>query len=261
MYVFKHLKEQPFVLATAVAALIHSTWSLGVLFAGHPPAFEISLPYFLRLAYWLVPALLIAIALDVGQVSTATSIRRKPTAAKYVTFGVFAVATYYLQWSYMLYHMPNLTPSNGIAPSQLWLIEPLRNLALWIIPSLLPLSTTLYTLSSDTDDVVESLEQGKVSSEVEVLLPVSQVQIERVEQITLPTETTPQPSEQTQEFISVMNATAHAVSVPTVIEVVVPSVACEHCGKSYQRNRPHQKYCSPSCRTAAHQVKQSVAHR
>lgn len=145
----KHLKEQPFVSATAVSALIHSTWSLGVLFAGHPPAFEMSPVYFLRLAYWLIPALLIAIALDVGQVSTATSIRRKPTGAKYLTFGVFAIATYYLQWSYMLYHMPDLSPSTGISASQVWLIEPLRNLALWIIPSLLPLSTTLYTLSSD----------------------------------------------------------------------------------------------------------------
>lgn len=147
----KHLKEQPFVVATALSALIHSTWALGVLFAGHPPAFEVTFWYVLELAYWLIPALLIAIALDVGQVATANSIRRKPTLAKYVTFGVFALATYYLQWSYMLYHMPDLTPSTGISDAQRWLIEPLRNMALWIIPSLLPLSTTLYTLSSDAD--------------------------------------------------------------------------------------------------------------
>lgn len=147
----RHLKEQPFVVATALSALIHSTWALGVLFAGHPPAFEVTFWYVLELAYWLIPALLIAIALDVGQVATANAIRRKPTLAKYVTFGVFALATYYLQWSYMLYHMPDLTPSTGISDAQRWLIEPLRNLALWIIPSLLPLSTTLYTLSSDAD--------------------------------------------------------------------------------------------------------------
>lgn len=172
----KHLKEQPFVVATALSALIHSTWALGVLFAGHPPAFEVTFWYVLELVYWLIPALLIAIALDVGQVSTATSIRRRPTAAKYVTFGVFAVATYYLQWNYMLYHMPDLTPSSGIAQSQVWLIEPLRNLALWIIPSLLPLSTTLYTLSSDSDDESKTphlvLDEAHIVTEQNIQSPI-----------------------------------------------------------------------------------------
>ena len=34
MKLSKHLTEQPFILATGLAALVHSTWSLGTLFTG-----------------------------------------------------------------------------------------------------------------------------------------------------------------------------------------------------------------------------------
>lgn len=214
----KHLKEQPFVVATALSALIHSTWALGVLFAGHPPAFEVTFWYVLELAYWLIPALLIAIALDVGQVATANSIRRKPTLAKYVTFGVFALATYYLQWSYMLYHMPDLTPSTGISDAQRWLIEPLRNMALWIIPSLLPLSTTLYTLSSDAD----------AHSEAALTTPIN---------TNTPSHATVMVSAEPKTELVAVNPVIEKEAIPAIsIEelVVVPAqshvAVCPHCG-------------------------------
>lgn len=159
-----HLKKQPFVMTTAVAALIHSTWALGVLFAGHPPVPQATWVYPFQLMYWLLPALMIAISLDVGQVATAMSIRKRPTGAKYATFIVFAVATYYLQFIYMAYHMPVLEASQAISGVHQYLMNVLLDMALWVIPSLLPLSTTLYTFSSDGDDGHHSVISNLVES-------------------------------------------------------------------------------------------------
>jgi hypothetical protein len=153
---FKLIRKEGFVLATALSALIHSTWVLSVMFGGYPPKWGIDSVSLLKVAYWLVPGFLIAVAMDVGQVSTAISIRRRPTVSKAITFATFAVATYYLQWLYMLFHMPALPVSAAVSDAQSWLIIPLKNLSLWIIPLLLPLSTVLYTLSGDTVDEPET---------------------------------------------------------------------------------------------------------
>lgn len=147
----KHITEQPFIAATGVAALVHSTWSLAVLFSGEPPAWEpTSIAAWLRWVYWLVPALLIAFALDVGQIATSSEIRAgERTRSKYITFIVFAAATYYLQWIYIAHHMPALELGAGVYRDGLAgrLVLLTRNAAIWFIPALLPLSTTMYTLS------------------------------------------------------------------------------------------------------------------
>lgn len=151
MKMLKHATAQPFIFATGLAALVHSTWSLAVLFSGEPPLWEpTSLASWARWVYWLVPALLIAFALDVGQIATSTEIRagdRTPT--KYITFVVFAVATYYLQWLYIAHHMPALELGAGVYSDGLAgrLVLLTRNAAIWFIPALLPLSTTMYTLA------------------------------------------------------------------------------------------------------------------
>jgi hypothetical protein len=151
MKFLKHAINEPFILATGFAALVHSTWSLAVLFSGEPPVWEpTSMMYWAKLAYWLVPALLIAFALDVGQIATSSEIRNgERTVTKYTTFIVIATATYYLQWLYMAHHMPALALGEGVYADGLAgrLVLLTRNAAIWVIPGLLPLSTTLYTLS------------------------------------------------------------------------------------------------------------------
>lgn len=145
MKIIKHVTEQPFVFATGLAALVHSTWSLGTLFAGTQPATTDPLKF----AFWLVPALLISFALDVGQIATSAEIREgQRTATKYITFTVFAVATYYLQWLYIAHHMPQLELASGVRQTWASGATILRDAAVWIIPALLPLSTLLYTLST-----------------------------------------------------------------------------------------------------------------
>lgn len=153
----KHLLRSPFVSATGAAAFVHSTWALAVIFGGLHP--EIASPAdFARWLAWVAPAAMIAFALDVGQINTSVQIarlhaqRRRPLA-KYFTFLVFAVATYYLQWYHLIHHMPALDFSPGIQVTPL--IAALRTAAIWIIPALLPLSTLLYTFSHTEDKEVE----------------------------------------------------------------------------------------------------------
>lgn len=144
MNVLKHIAQQPFVAATALAALMHSTWSLGTLFAGAQPPAGLTIEFI----GWLAPALLIAFALDIGQVVTSAEIRAgQRTRAKYATFAVFSIATYFLQWLYIAHHMPTLSLGDGVSAAAAPFAAGLRDAALWVIPALLPLSTLLYTFS------------------------------------------------------------------------------------------------------------------
>jgi len=142
MKILKHIFQQPFVTATGAAALVHSTWALGTLFAGEQPVGGWAL------IGWLAPALLIAFALDVGQIVTSAEIRQNGlTWTRGFTFVVFAGATYYLQWLYIAHHMPALAIAAGVSDVARQTVVSMRDAALWIIPALLPLSTLLYTFS------------------------------------------------------------------------------------------------------------------
>jgi hypothetical protein len=145
----KHVIQQPFVFATGLAALVHSTWSLGTLFSGEQPPAGFTTEYL----GWLIPAFLIAFALDVGQIVTSAEIRAgKRGFTKYATFAVFALATYYLQWLYIAHHMPALELAPGVRETWAGSAQLIRDAAIWFIPALLPLSTLLYTFSSGEVD-------------------------------------------------------------------------------------------------------------
>lgn len=141
----KHIFEQPFVFATGLAALAHSTWALATLFTGEEPHPQFSGAWFA----WVIPAFLIAFAMDVGQIVTSAEIRSgQRTFTKYVTFGVFALATYFLQWLYIVHHIPALDLADGVRADWSEMVTTIRDLAIFIIPALLPASTLLYTFSS-----------------------------------------------------------------------------------------------------------------
>jgi len=144
----KHIFEQPFVFATGLAALVHSTWSLGTLFSGQQPEANLADIQFWG---WIAPAFLIAVALDIGQIATSSTIRtRGLTKARGFTFIVFAAATYFLQWLYIAHHMPALDLGAGVRAEWAGGAQLIRDAALWLIPLLLPLSTLLYTFSDGT---------------------------------------------------------------------------------------------------------------
>ena len=132
-----------FIIATGFTALLHSTWALATIFNGLEPK-QLSLDWFA----WVIPAFAFAFSIDVGQIATSVDIRNgERTPAKYVTFAVLAIATYYLQWWYIAAHIPMVALSQGVANSYLSSATFLRDLALWIVPGLLPASTLFYTLS------------------------------------------------------------------------------------------------------------------
>lgn len=162
----REIWEHKFVGATGVAALVHSTWSLGTLFGGEQPDGGWAL------VGWLATAFLIAFSLDIGQISTSMEIKKHGlTRARGWTFFVFAAATYYLQWLYMAHHMPLLDSALGIRAEWLPLVTLMRDGAIWIVPAFLPMSTVLYTFSS----TVKSVHAEKAESETPAPLPIVEV--------------------------------------------------------------------------------------
>lgn len=165
MKIIKHILTQPFVFSTGLAALFHSTWSLGTLFAGNEPYPQFTPAWFA----WVVPAFLIAFALDVGQIVTSSEIRAgNHTRVKYLTFATFAVATYYLQWLYIAHHMPLLDLADGVRGEWSGMTGLLRDAAIWIIPAMLPLSTLLYTFSGGHENVQPEIVQVEKHRPVEI---------------------------------------------------------------------------------------------
>lgn len=144
--IWRIVSDQPFIVTTGIAALIHSTWSLGTMFAGAEPLAEQDLWMWLK---WVFPAFLIAFSFDVGQISVSMGIRAgHRSRARFVTFAVLAAATYYCQWLFLAHHMPMLELSAGVREEWRGGVAFIRDLAVWIIPGLLPISTTLYTFGS-----------------------------------------------------------------------------------------------------------------
>jgi hypothetical protein len=159
MKFLRHFTGQPFVIATGFAALVHSTWALGTLFSGVQPEGW-------HLVGWLIPALLIAFALDVGQIATSNEIRKHGlTVGRGVTFFVFAVATYYLQWLYIAHHMPALDIAAGVSATAKATAISMRDAALWVIPALLPLSTLLYTFSGEHERDEKPMQASQINIE------------------------------------------------------------------------------------------------
>jgi hypothetical protein len=227
----KHIIKQPFVFATGIAALIHSTWSLGTFFAGEQPVGW-------HLIGWLVPALLIAFALDIGQIVTSAEIRSNGlTVARGVTFMVFALATYYLQWLYIAHHMPSMPLSDGISPDMQAVAMRLRDMALWIIPALMPLSTLLYTFSSDNGHDTVSITPAPQPAMPEILV-INDEPLPMIE------EYVPFNDIVDVDVNPLFNSNGNAKRTKQ----------CDHCGTSFQSRSPNARFCSDSCRVLNHKA-------
>ena len=141
--VMSFLADHLFIATTGTAALIHSTWSLATFFNGTEPQ-----PGSWSWVFWVTPALLLAISIDVGQIATSAQIAKgERTRAKYATFAFLAVATYFLQWLYLAHHLPLISLGEGVNPNVVPFAIGVRDIALWLLPALLPMSTLLYTFS------------------------------------------------------------------------------------------------------------------
>lgn len=247
---YQHAIAQPFISATGFAALVHSTWTLGTLFSGPQPASPAIgadttawLIFILQTAAWHIPAFAIAFALDVGQIVTSHDIRRalatgqKPTR-KYATFGVFAVATYYLQWMYCAHHFPLLDLGAGVSDLHTHAAYTLRDLGVWIIPALLPLSTFMYTFSQSAASADESSVQKMHIAPVVSEKPAASVQVERPAAPALPAQTEPMQSTHPQPARANPTGNYTGEASGAVQQVGDAWVfTCPRCGasKSYER--------------------------
>lgn len=168
--ILKTLWEHIFITATGIAALQHSTWAIGTMFAGLQPA---DVPHLIG---WIIPAFLLAFSLDVGQIVTSAKIRQSGLSiGKGVTFFVLAGATYYCQWLYMAHHMPALEIGAGISQIAQGTVIYVRDAAIWIFPALLPIATVLYTFSDKHAPSVPAVEAPQIE--------IYPVKVERVPQV------------------------------------------------------------------------------
>lgn len=171
MKFLKHMSENLFITLTGIAALVHSTWTLGTMFSGIAPEGD-----YWKLAGWLLPAFFVAFAMDVGQISTSAAIRHGGlTWQRGLTFLVFAVATYYLQFVYIAYHFPTLMIASGISDAHKENVQWLVDAGIWILPMLLPLATMLYTISDGDSKQEETKQEPMPLSEpktIEIAAPI-----------------------------------------------------------------------------------------
>lgn len=218
-----------FIVAVGFTALMHSTWTLATIFNGIEPK-QLTLDWFA----WVIPAFAFAFSIDVGQIATSVDIRNgERTPAKYATFAVLAIITYYLQWWYLAAHIPMVALAQGVAESYLGHATSLRDFALWIVPAALPVSTLLYTFSY--------------------------AKPKRTAQTANRAQTTAKPV-QNQATSGAMPEQIHAIAQPTVAALPEPTMQavfiakCERCGKELgpcetERQRinklnAHQRFCS-----------------
>lgn len=152
---FDHLFIHSFILATSAAAFVHSAWTINYVFTGNQDLnFENN---FLA----ALVACMVAFSFDVGQVRTSSDIKNgQRTRWKYGTFVVFAVATYYLQWIYVIHHMPKIAQGPGVRADWAFHVQTLLDIAIWVAPGLLPLSTLMYTFSQSADKQMITTAEG-----------------------------------------------------------------------------------------------------
>ncbi len=172
--VFRHFTGQPFVVATGLAALVHSTWSIATYFSGPEPTTGEPI----RWLGWAAVAFLIAFSMDVGQIVTSAEIRAgQRTPQKYLTFAVFALATYYCQFLYISSHMPQVPLAAGMRSEWAAAAQLLRDAAAFVLPALLPASTLLYTFSHEKPAPPP---QGETAPSSTALVAVGQADPERI---------------------------------------------------------------------------------
>lgn len=254
-----------FIFATSIAMLVHSTWTFGTLFSGEQPTVYPQQPStIVAYLFWVTPALLVALAIDVGQIQTSVKLSNahgyKQKFALGTTFIILALAGYYLQWFHLAHHIPALEFGSGLTTDMKSNLEGLKALAIFVVPALLPLSTVLYTLSSDTGNAPnEQVTAAMLSPSFNVSFPILEPAIwtddtQHIHLLADDLDTEPMPSVKSMpENIDYDKS----VTRPVIITDSVDEKLCEyeHCGKVIKNARPNQKYCTVVCRNNAYKAR------
>jgi hypothetical protein len=253
-----------FIFATSLAMLVHSTWTFGTLFSGKQPIINGTLENWIAYFLWVTPALLVALAIDVGQIQTSVKLSHATARSQKVTLGItfitLAMAGYYLQWFHLAHHIPALEFGAGLTEDMRANLEGLKALAIFFVPALLPLSTVLYTLSSDAPNNKD--ETVTPTPQIDIRFPILEPAIwsDDTKHIhVLPDETETEPVEPVKSISSIIED-SKSVTRPVRTMGSDNEKRCEFdgCGKVIKNPRPNQKYCTVVCRNNAYKARQKV---
>ena len=148
MNIWKHFRQQPFIVLVALAALPHTVWTIGTYTAGIQPEAYGETSNLIRAIAWLLPPLAFGIAFDIGQVVTAGEIRSGNRSKWLVaTFYALAVFSYVTQLLYAMHHYPKLAIGDGAVPAVTTIGSFISQCAVFVLPALLPAATVLYTMA------------------------------------------------------------------------------------------------------------------
>lgn len=237
--------------------LVHSTWTFGTLFSGKQPVIDGTLENWISYFLWVTPALLVALAIDVGQIQTSVKLSHATARSQKITLGItfitLAMAGYYLQWFHLAHHIPALEFGAGLTEDMRANLEGLKALAIFFVPALLPLSTVLYTLSSDTTTHEKPIPQ------IDIRFPILEPAIwsDDTQHVhVLPDETDTEPVEPVVSMPAKIED-SKSVAKPVRISDSDTEKHCEFegCGKVIKNARPNQKYCTVICRTNAYKAR------
>lgn len=249
-----------FIFATSLAMLVHSTWTFGTLFSGKQPVIDGSLDQWISYLLWVTPALLVALAIDIGQIQTSVKLSNATVRSQKVTLGItfvtLALAGYYLQWFHLAHHIPALDFGSGLSLEMQSSLKGVKDIAIFVVPALLPLSTILYTLSSGdnhTETVTDTPQLQTVGIKFPMLEPaiwtddtqhihVGELDTEPYQPVT----SKPAKIEDTQSVVTTYAVTDYA-----------DEKRCEYegCNKVINKARSNQKYCNVVCRNNAYKAR------
>lgn len=144
MKAIRHVFRQPFLVAVSLAALVHSAWAFSTLFTGLEPMPQFSGAWFA----WMIPGLLLAFAVDIGLLSLANQIRMgQRSRGKLAAFFVLCIAMGFMQFLYIMHHVPEVSLGAGVRAEWVGLVSLLRDFSIWILPCLMPTALCLFAFS------------------------------------------------------------------------------------------------------------------
>lgn len=130
-----------FIILTGLAALPHSVWSVSTIMQGVEPA-----TFSVGWIGWAFSGFLIGLTIDVGQIAISIQIARgERNWQRFSAFGFLAALTFYLQWYYASAHVPITQLGAGMNAEAVPFAIGLRDLGVWLVPALLPITTLIYT--------------------------------------------------------------------------------------------------------------------
>jgi hypothetical protein len=174
---FKHLLQQPFLVAVSLAAAIHSSWSFSVMFTGLEPHPQFTPAWFA----WIAPGMMLAFSVDIGLLSLANQIRSgQRTKGKLLAFAVLSGAMGFLQFLYIAAHQPEVKLGAGIRAEWTGLVTLIRDSAIWVLPLLLPTALILFAFSEAKAQSTESPQIAPTSIETALVVADNPDQLQAV---------------------------------------------------------------------------------